>query len=91
MTTSPSSIFPPALSSKIGLALALIFIPACAQAYIGPGAALGVVGYFFGMTGVVIVAVLMALYYPVKVMLRKYRKPKAVPPETDTAPPAPEA
>lgn len=55
------------------LGSALVLFPSAAQAYIGPGAALGLVGYFFGLAGAVVVAVVLVAYYPLKLLLRRIK------------------
>lgn len=58
---------------KTFLFLALLSCSLPAAAYIGPGAAIGLVGYFFGGIGMVVAVVLMALYYPVRVVWKKWK------------------
>ncbi len=61
----------------IMLALPLI-ATAPAQAYIGPGAALGLVGYAVSLGAMVVISLLTVLAWPVMVMLKK-RKQSAAP------------
>lgn len=81
------------MTSRLLLILALFFLPSAASAYIGPGAALGLAGYFFGMMGAVGVAALMVLYLPVHIVLkkRKARKRAAATASSETPPASPTA
>lgn len=57
---------------------ALLLMPTLAHAYIGPGAAIGLIGYFFGLAGIGVAAVLMVLYFPIKwafLAIRGKKKP----------------
>ena len=62
-----------------GLLLAAIAVtvlfPAAAQAYIGPGVGAGAIAAVLGVIGSVLLAVFAVVYYPVKRMLKKKRKP----------------
>ena len=61
---------------------ALMFIslpflfPDLAAAYVGPGAGLTTIGVFLAVVAGVIVAVFGFVWYPVKRLMRKIKKPK---------------
>ena len=48
-----------------------------AYAYVGPGLGLGVIGVFVGMVVVVFLAIVGAIWYPLKRMLGKSKTAKA--------------
>lgn len=47
-----------------------------ASAYIGPGLGAGAVGAVLGVIGAVFLALFAVVYYPIKRMLRRRRKPE---------------
>jgi len=61
-----------------------------AQAYVGPGAGMGLISAFFALIAVVAMSLFMILLYPIKALLKKHRGEKqeensALPPmETTT-------
>ncbi|PRY23788.1 hypothetical protein CLV78_104280 [Aliiruegeria haliotis] len=60
--------------------LALALLPALAlaspaQAYIGPGAGIGAIATMFALVAVVILLVVGFVWYPVKRLLNRNRKP----------------
>lgn len=50
--------------------------PDSAAAYIGPGAGLSAIGVFLALVAGVVVAVFGFVWYPVKRLMRKIKKPK---------------
>jgi hypothetical protein len=56
---------------QTGVSLAGLLAAWPADAYFGPGAAIGLVGYFFGMVAILGVAVLMVISYPLYWVRRK--------------------
>jgi len=52
----------------------LVFSTATAQAYVGPGAGLGVLGAIFGTVLAVIMAIAGVVWYPVKRLLKKINR-----------------
>ena len=54
--------------------LVVIFQPAAAMAYIGPGVATGAIAAVLGVIGSVLLAVFAVLYYPIKRMMKRRRK-----------------
>ncbi len=54
--------------------LLLLLLPSPALAYIGPGAALGLLGYAFGLAGLLGGAALMVVAYPVYVIWKKRKE-----------------
>ena len=61
--------------------LLLLLLPSPALAYIGPGAALGLLGYAFGLAGMVGGAVVMVVAYPVYIIWKKRKKKPVEPPQ----------
>lgn len=57
----------------VAIALPLAFSSA-AEAYVGPGAGLGVIGTLMAFVGTVLFAIVGFIWYPIKRLLRK-RKP----------------
>ena len=51
----------------------LLFAPAIAQAYTGPGLGLGALGVAFGIVGSLFLAIASVLWYPVKRLFRRMR------------------
>jgi hypothetical protein len=70
-------------SAGIGLAL----IAPAAEAYVGPGLGVGVVGTLLGAVAVVFLALAGLVWYPVKRLLGRRKPPEAV---SDDGPPRPE-
>ena len=64
--------------------LAALVYCGTAQAYVGPGAGLGVIGTLIAFVGTVMLAIVGFVWYPVKRVLRKRRK--AEPQVEETAP-----
>lgn len=61
------------ISTTFGLALLVLVYSGAAQAYIGPGAGLGVIGTLIAFIGTVLLAIVGFVWYPVKRVLRKKR------------------
>lgn len=80
-------IFGPKILTLAAAAL-LVLTPGVAQAYMGPGLGLGFLGAVFGVIGSILLGIAAIVWYPIKRLLRKFRKPKATPPpaRTDTTP-----
>lgn len=55
-----------------------VLFPAAAQAYIGPGVGAGAIAAVLGVIGSVLLAVFAVVYYPIKRMLKKKRKPAQI-------------
>ncbi|MGH8516934.1 MAG: hypothetical protein ACREUE_05695 [Panacagrimonas sp.] len=61
------------------LVLALVLaIAAPAHAYMGPGAGLGMVGSVLAIAGLLLVALIGLLVLPVRILLKRLRKPPEV-------------
>jgi hypothetical protein len=60
----------------VSIAVALIFSPALAHAYVGPGLGLGAIGSVFSLIGAVLLGIVGFVWYPIKRLLRAFRKPK---------------
>ncbi|WP_299206228.1 hypothetical protein [uncultured Tateyamaria sp.] len=58
------------------LVIALVVMPAAAQAYVGPGAGLTAIGTMIALLAALVLAIVGFVWYPVKRMLRA-RKAKA--------------
>lgn len=52
----------------------MCFVPGIANAYMGPGAGISVIGSILAIIAAVIVAVLGFLWFPIKRLLRNRRK-----------------
>jgi hypothetical protein len=67
------------LTHWLGLALfALVVATAApAQAYIGPGAGITMLGALWGVVVAVALAVGAVLFWPIRLLIRKFRKPAA--------------
>jgi hypothetical protein len=63
---------PPRLLALLSATM-LLFSPAIAQAYTGPGIGLGALGVAFGLVGSLFLAIASVLWYPVKRMIRRAR------------------
>lgn len=58
--------------------LTLLFLTIClpAQAYIGPGPGLSMVGSLFTLIGGVVLAVLLVLAYPIRLLIKRIKNKK---------------
>ncbi len=63
---------------RIILALLLILLATTAQAYIGPGAGIPVLGSLIGIIVTIVVAIGAILFWPIRKMLKRGKKPKSV-------------
>lgn len=52
----------------------LVLAPSAAQAYVGPGAGLSAIGSFLAVGAAVLLAIVGFIWYPIKRLLRKFRK-----------------
>ena len=57
--------------------LALMMVTGSAYAYVGPGAGLSAIGSFFAAVLAVLLAIVGFLWYPIKRLIKKYKKKKA--------------
>ena len=65
------------MSMKIAIAcLFILSIPICAHAYVGPGLGLGALGVILGIFFSILLAVVGIVWYPVKRLIRKFKKEK---------------
>ncbi|HEY7640239.1 MAG TPA: hypothetical protein VH814_10980 [Steroidobacteraceae bacterium] len=55
----------------------LLFCAAAAQAYVGPGLGLGVIGAIFGALLAVIMSIAGVVWYPIKRLLKKVNSARA--------------
>jgi hypothetical protein len=60
------------------LFLTAALTPTLALAYVGPGLGLGAIASFFSIIGAVFLAIVGFVWYPVKRVLRMFRRPKDV-------------
>lgn len=60
------------------------FFPELAMAYIGPGAGLSAIGAFFALIVGVIVAIIGFVWYPIKRIMRNWKKSKHDTPKVKT-------
>jgi hypothetical protein len=60
----------------VTLVAALALIPTFAMAYVGPGLGLGAIASAFSLIGAVFLGILGFLWYPVKRLLKLFRKAK---------------
>lgn len=51
------------------------FVPQPASAYVGPGAGLSAIGAFLAIIAAVVAAIFGFLWYPIKRLIKKYKKP----------------
>ncbi len=51
--------------------------PVCAYAYVGPGLGAGTIGVILGIIGSLFIALFAVIWYPLKRLLKKNRKPKS--------------
>lgn len=54
--------------------ISLFLIPSSSQAYIGPGLGMGTIGAILGVIFSVFLAIFAVFWYPIKRMVRKYKK-----------------
>jgi hypothetical protein len=54
---------------------AVVLLPGVAQAYIGPGVGAGAVAAVFGVLGSIFLAIVAVIYYPIKRLLKRTKKP----------------
>ncbi len=52
----------------------IMFIPASAMAYVGPGLGAGVISLVLGVLGSVIIALIALIWYPTKRLISTFRK-----------------
>lgn len=65
------------LQSAILVLVLMVLCPQPAAAYIGPGAGLSAVGVLFAIVAAVVVAIFGFLWYPIKRLMRGWRKRNA--------------
>jgi hypothetical protein len=62
---------------SVVLVIALLSLfPQPAAAYVGPGVGLTAIGVFFAVIATIVVAIFGFLWYPIKRLLRLFRKPR---------------
>lgn len=61
------------------LSLTLVMLAAPAFAYVGPGPGLSMLGSFFTLVGGILLALLMVLIYPLRLLYKRMRGQKASP------------
>jgi len=54
--------------------LFVFFYPVVAHAYVGPGLGLGALGVVFGILASIFLGIVGIFWYPIKRLLRKFRK-----------------
>ncbi|KZY29840.1 hypothetical protein A3731_25860 [Roseovarius sp. HI0049] len=57
------------------MAVAAIFLPAVAQAYVGPGAGLTAIGTMIALFAGIVLAIIGFVWYPLKRMMKNRSKP----------------
>jgi hypothetical protein len=57
----------------------MIAMPGVAQAYMGPGLGLGFLGAVFGVIGSILLGIAAIIWYPIKRLWRKLRRPRNPP------------
>jgi uncharacterized membrane protein len=67
------------------LAVALAVAAGPAHAYIGPGVGAGAIAVVFGVLGSVLLALVAVLWYPLKRLIRRGRKPTGAGAKDDVA------
>ena len=72
------------LAALTGITSVALTFSSAAQAYVGPGAGLGVIGTIVAFLGAIFLAIVGFVWYPIKRLLKK-RKPAAIE-EGDSAP-----
>jgi len=60
----------------VSMVLALVLTPAMAHAYVGPGLGMGAIGSAFALIGAVFMGIVGFIWYPIKRLLKAFRKPK---------------
>jgi len=63
------------LSAFFLLMLAMLGMIAPAYAYVGPGPGLSMLGSFFTLLGGIALALFMLLFYPIRLLLKRRKKP----------------
>lgn len=58
-------------------ALPLFFLATAANAYVGPGPGLSMIGSFLTLAGGVIIALFFVLLYPIRLLLKKRKEKKS--------------
>jgi hypothetical protein len=61
----------------LGLVALAVLVPSVAQAYVGPGLGLGAIASVFAFLGAVVLGVVGFVWYPIKRLLRAFRRPAA--------------
>lgn len=61
---------------KILLFLAAVIFPSSANAYIGPGAAIGLLGSVLGFSSLVVVGIIFTFAWPAWLIYKYYKKKK---------------
>lgn len=64
------------LKYVLAFTLLAFILPDLAAAYVGPGAGLSAIGVFLSVVAAVVVAIFGFVWYPVKRLVRKIKKPK---------------
>lgn len=59
------------MKSLVFIALALLFFATNAQAYVGPGLGVGVIGAIVGVLLTIVMAIVGIFWYPIKRMFKK--------------------
>ena len=65
------------------LPLFILFFSTAAHAYIGPGAAIGILGSILGFSGAMVLAVIFTLAWPLWIVYKKVKKNKETENTTD--------
>lgn len=73
-------------TASLALALYLTLLPGAAAAYVGPGAGLSAIGSVLAFLGVVLLAIIGFLWFPLKRMFARMRRDAA-----EATPDAPDA
>lgn len=58
------------------LSVYITIFPEIANAYVGPGLGAGTLGVILGIIGSIFIALFAIIWYPLKRLLKKYRKTK---------------
>lgn len=61
----------------IKIFLFIMLLPSYAEAYIGPGAALGLIGSTLGLSWIIILSVALTLAWPIWWVFKKLKKQKS--------------
>lgn len=65
------------ISIIIRVIVCLLFLfPLNAYAYLGPGLGVGTIGAILGVLGSILLAIFAVLYYPIKRLFKKIKKPQ---------------